>query len=411
MQNSIGYINMKRINDCYIIAVSGGPDSMALFDMAVKCKLNLVCVHVNYQKRDTAMRDEMIVRDYCSKNNIPLYRLNAGKHQGNFQAWARDLRYNYIKEVANKYQTNKVLVAHQLDDYIETLIMQQRRGSMPFYFGIRQIMFEYDLMIIRPLLRWTKNELEAYCHRNAVKYGIDESNLANDYTRNILRHEIVEKMDKDAKLNLYYKIETLNHKRDCVLDYYRKNYAKNVYEIDELKKINNLDIFLRVKTYEDLGKEYLDEIKRQVFVSSAFKMQIRDIYVTKEYGKLYFSRLMQDYEVIVYDNCKLEHQCFKIVDNADSFHALTLKDEDYPLTIRNYQEGDKIRMHYGTKKISRFFIDHKIPSFMRKSWPVVLNAQKEIIFVPKMGCNVSHYSIKPNFFMIELLNTEVLSNA
>lgn len=384
---------------------------MALFDMAVKCKLNLVCVHVNYQKRDTAMRDEMIVRDYCNKHHIPLYRLNAGKHEGNFQAWARDLRYNYIKTIADKYQTNKVLVAHQLDDYIETLIMQQRRGSMPFYFGIRQIMFEYDLMIIRPLLKWTKLELENYCIKNNINYGIDESNLANDYTRNILRHDIVEKMDKVSKLALYHKVETLNRRRDNILDYYRKTYAKNVYNLDEIKMINNLDLFLRVKLYEDLGKEYLEEIKRQIFNSDAFMMQIRDTYVTKEYGKLYFSETLKAYEVKVNNNLEYDHQYFKVVKDADSFHALTLKDEDYPLTIRNYQEGDKIEMHYGTKKLSRFFIDHKIPKFMRKAWPVVLNAQGEVIFVPKLGCNVSHYSIKPNFFMIELLNTEVLSNA
>ena len=193
--------------------------------------------------------------------------------------------------------------------------------------------------------------------------------------------------------------------------HYRKIYARNVYNLGEIKKIVNLDIFLRVKLYEDLGKEYLEEIKRQIFNSDAFMMQIRDTYVTKEYGKLYFSETLKAYEIKVNNNLEYDHQYFKVVKDADSFHALTLKDEDYPLTIRNYQEGDKIEMHYGTKKLSRFFIDHKIPKFMRKAWPVVLNAQGEVIFVPKLGCNVSHYSIKPNFFMIELLNTEVLSNA
>ncbi|MBQ1508506.1 MAG: tRNA lysidine(34) synthetase TilS, partial [Erysipelotrichaceae bacterium] len=79
---------------------------------------------------------------------------------------------------------------------------------------------------------------------------------------------------------------------------------------------------------------------------------------------------------------------------------VTLKKEDFPVTVRNVREGDRIKMRYGTKKISRFFIDRKIPWEKRMSWPVMANKDGTVVFVPGMGCAQTHHSIHGNCFMI-----------
>ena len=396
---------MKKTNEYYMIAVSGGPDSMALFDLMRKAGYNLICLHVNYQKRDSAIRDEMIVIEYCRRYGITLYRLNATKAHGNFQDFARVFRYDFFKEIAKRYQTKHLFVAHQLDDYLETALLQVKRGSTPSYYGLKDECTYHDLIIHRPLLTKTKKELEDYCDINNVPYGIDESNLSDDYLRNRIRHQIIDKMDYHTKLDYYYRLEALNQKILAKELYYQTKYQTNVYDLNDIKAIKDLDCFLRIKLYKDLSNKEIQEIKRQIKDTQSFVMKVRDYYVTNEYGKIYFFKQV-DYQYQLEAHEYLETEYFKIVEEADSFHRFYVGEEDYPLTIRNYRSGDKIKMQYGTKRLSRYFIDHKFPKYYRMMWPVVLNSKAEIIFVPKIGCDYKHYSIKPNYFMVECLNIE-----
>lgn len=375
---------------------------MALFDMARRYGISLVCLHVNYHKRDTAYRDEMIVAQYCKKYQIPFIKRDAYDATGNFQMWARDYRYDFFNRVAMIYGIYDILMAHQLDDYLETAIMQTQRGSTPFYFGIRAIMNEKGLRVIRPLLKYTKQDLIDYCHDNGIEYGIDESNLEDHYTRNIIRHRIIEKIDCRTKRLIYDRIEIINQKRDAYLRKYRQKYLKEEYRLEEYREIKDIKTFLRVKLYEDMSDDYLMEINRQIINSERIKLCIRERLLLKQNDCIYFMNSNYSY-CITLDSVKyIDHQYFRLSSVGDSFHGVTLKDDDFPITIRNYQDGDAIEMRYGTKKVSRFFIDKKIPVNRRLTWPVMLNSKNEVILVPQIGCNKTHYSIKHNLFMIEL---------
>ena len=378
---------------------------MALFDLMRQAGYKLVCLHVNYQKRLTADRDEKIVADYCRRYGITLHRINATNPSGNFQDYARVFRYAFFKRMADIYHTKHVFVAHQLDDYLETALFQVKRGSTPSYYGLKDESHYFDLIIHRPLLNKTKKELEDYCDLNKIPYGIDESNLSDDYTRNRIRHQIIDKMAYQTKVDYFKRIEAYNHARALKLEKNQELYQKNVYTIEELKGIQDFDSFLRIKLYQDLSLKELKEIKRQIFNVKSFMMQVRDYYVTNEYGKIYFFKL-ESYNYQLSDFKMMETKFFKIVSKADSFRSASLKADDFPITIRNYQKGDAIKMLYGRKRLSRYFIDHKVAKYYRMMWPVVLNAYGEIIFVPGIGCDSTHYSIKPNFFMIECLNIE-----
>ncbi len=104
-----------------LLAVSGGPDSMALLNDYKKSKV--VVAHINYKKRADSDIDQKIVEDFCAKYEIPCEVLVVTKEcVGNFQKWARDIRYEYFKKIYQKYDCKKLLVAHHLDDFIETAI-------------------------------------------------------------------------------------------------------------------------------------------------------------------------------------------------------------------------------------------------------------------------------------------------
>ena len=86
---------------------------------------------------------------------------------------------------------------------------------------------------------------------------------------------------------------------------------------------------------------------------------------------------------------------------GETTEAVTLAEEDFPITIRSPQPQDAIQLRFGKKRLNRWFIDRKIPPDQRRSWPVVVNRRGEIVLVPKIGCNVAHYSNNPTCFVIK----------
>ena len=107
-----------------------------------------------------------------------------------------------------------------------------------------------------------------------------------------------------------------------------------------------------------------------------------------------YSYKLKDIEIKDYDYFKIQKS------SKDKFAGVTVSEDDFPLTIRNYREGDSILMRYGTKKINRFFIDNKISYKDRLIWPIVLNRHGSAILVPGIGCDKDHYSSKHNLFVV-----------
>ncbi|MCF0227588.1 MAG: tRNA lysidine(34) synthetase TilS [Malacoplasma sp.] len=181
----------------YIIACSGGPDSMALLDQYQKDIVG-IC-HVNYHFRKSANRDMKIVSDYAKKHKIPLYikEVNPNvykKTKFNFESWARYVRYDFFVEAAKKAKCHDILMAHHLDDWLETAVMQHDRHSQTTYYGIKENNKYKSVNIYRPFINLRKAELICYCKTHKIKYGEDETNFDTKYTRNKIRIKI-------AKLN------------------------------------------------------------------------------------------------------------------------------------------------------------------------------------------------------------------
>ena len=205
MQKEIYSLPVPDLNlhpeDPVIAAISGGPDSMALLSWLEHHHLNYVIAHVNYHKRQTSGRDEQIVRDWAARYQRPLWVLNPHYQAqfGNFQGWARNIRYAFFARLGALYQTKFVFVGHQQDDAIETWMMQKKRQLIPERYGLQTISQLGKLVLVRPFLAFSKADLQRHCQAEGILYGVDESNVSDAYLRNQLRHSRIEPADEPTR--------------------------------------------------------------------------------------------------------------------------------------------------------------------------------------------------------------------
>ena len=395
-----------------IVAVSGGPDSMALLDILKNAGHNCIVAHVNYGLRQSALRDQKIIENYCNKYNFEFELLNIDNvSSGNFQAFARSVRYNFFIELSKKYNVYDVYVAHHQDDVLETYIMQKKRKITPRYYGIKENLEFKSINIIRPLLDYSKEDLIKYCLINKIEYGIDETNLEEDYKRNKIRHQIVDKMSKKDKALMIKEIETKNIELNLMKKKTEKLYAQ--FSLDNLKEfIISLDIneavdvmrlwFEKNHIYNISKDEYFNILK---FIKADNNPEYsinKDYSLFKDYKKLtlvYNQNIEYSYSFDEIEFNDFKH--FKIKGTGSRFEAVTVRESDFPIVIRNFNEGDKIKMRYGNKRVSRWFIDNKVDPSLRRSWPIVVNSSNEVILVPGIGCNLTHFSNNPNMFVVK----------
>ena len=386
-----------------IVACSGGPDSMVLLDM-YKRKYDVCVCHINYHKRKTAKRDENIVRKYCKDNNIPFYKFDY-KYSGkdNFQKVARDFRYDCFKKICVKLSIKKVLVAHHMDDHIETYLMQIKRKTSVSYYGISKQIVLDGMVICRPLLNKTKNDLLLYADKHNIPYGIDESNLSNTYERNRVRHSKVDKLSIEEKNKIIKEIENRNLILRCeIADTKKFINANSKYKYKDFINYKHFERLIRMLLYLDLSDKYIFEIKKALMSKDNIDLKVRNKYICKEYGYIYSYDNPYDYKFTFDKIINGKYDFFKISNSGNTREAVSVSKSDFPLTIRNFKQNDTIKMNYGTKKVNRFFIDKKISSFDRKIWPIVLNKNGEVILVPGLGCNASHYSSINRLYVIKL---------
>ena len=383
-----------------VVACSGGPDSMALLDQLNKQGKDIVVAHVNYKHRDTADRDEKIVKEYCKKYDIPVRVLYPVHEKGNFQAWARDVRYAFFEEVADEFDTKLLYVAHQMDDVIETYLFQKNRNMICDWYGLKEKSVRHGYQIVRPLLNFTKSELQQYCNDNGVSFGIDESNLTNHYTRNVIRHTQIEKMDRKEKEEWILKIQNENDfwqiKREGMEEFF-KNWNKNVDALLNQKEAwLYLDTFLFHSLCHHFSRKYMEELCAQL--KGNVLIEIEDHLLERHNEKLYLMPKPQD---VYYTLNELEYKDYKefsIMNQGQTIESLSVEVSDFPLVVRHVKVNDVISMRFGNKNVHRFFVDRKICKIYRKYWLVVENNAGKVIFVPGLGCDVEHYSQNQQFY-------------
>ena len=220
VRKTIRKFNLIEENDSIVVGVSGGPDSMTLLSILLKIKaeynLRIYVAHVNHMLRENAIKDEEYVKEFCEKNNIELFIKKANiseiahKRKIGLEEAGRNIRYNFFEEVLENTKSNKIAIAHNLNDKIETMIMNTLRGSgISGLKGIEARRKKY----IRPLIEIERREIEEYCEKNKINPRHDESNDDNTYTRNKIRNIVIPYIKNEFNPNI---VKTLNRLSEII---------------------------------------------------------------------------------------------------------------------------------------------------------------------------------------------------
>lgn len=254
---ALDFTVLKKIineNDRVLVGVSGGADSMCLLDLVYKfskvVNFDFFAVHVNHGIRgEEALRDENFVKDFCEKREIRFIceKVNAiefaKKHLKTLEQAARELRYNVFDSILTKLNADKLLVAHHKDDQAETVLMHILRGSS--LKGARGMLRESE-NIRRPLLNFSRVEIEEYNNKNDIEYLTDSTNFDSKYTRNYLRNIIM-----PALKEIYPNVTTslCSFAEKCTKD---EDFICQTININRVK-CKNGEVELKIK---DLGVHY-----------------------------------------------------------------------------------------------------------------------------------------------------------
>lgn len=403
-------------NGYYVIGVSGGCDSMFLLDTLRQKGYSLLVAHVNYNLRHDSYVDYELVSEYCAKYGLPFYYKEFHSEDytdGNFQDRARSLRYDFYKEIYKLYRCRGLILGHHLDDHLETIYMQLQRHNTIHYLGIKEKNHVQDMEVVRPLMHCYKEDIIKECHKKHIPYHDDYTNFETDFERDKVRNLVLKNYTFEQKEELLRRAsfhnERIKELEFKVEPYYQQYMADGqIYYYYIPKDLRNMFLYLILKDVmhpQLISYSLIEEIKHQInSVKPNIQMNLPVNYLfIKEYDNIYIVNKdkMKGYHYEFSEFVPFGCEHFHLLENGHINEGVYLTKEDYPITIRTMREGDSIMTSSGTKKISRLFINAKIPALKRKTWPIVLNKDQTIILVPHIAKNIDYLTTKPNVFVIK----------
>ena len=390
-----------------LLAVSGGIDSMVLVHLLHQLKYDFEMVHCNFQLRgDKSDGDEAFVKMQAEHLKIPVHTIKfdtkqvAEEQKTSIQVTARNLRYDWFSKLLEENKMDYLLTAHQLDDSLETFIINLSRGTG--LDGLTGIPAHNDTTI-RPLLAFSRDEIVAFAIENKIQWREDSSNASDKYLRNKIRHDIVPILKElnPSFLNSFQNtLDNLQQAQSLVDDASRIVYRKVVEDAHLQKKINLTELMqlpnYRAYLYQWLqpfGFTAWDDIYDLVEATSGKQIFSTDYVLLKNRTELLLFPKNTAIEADNYWIEKVEREVkiplnisfCKTTDISHQSSNTIFVDEDkliYPLEIRKWQEGDffyPIGME-GKKKVSKFFKDEKL-SLIDKSNVWILCSDNQIVWI------------------------------
>lgn len=390
-----------------LLATSGGIDSMVLVDLCYQSKLDFAVAHCNFQLRGAeSEEDENFVRLQMEKLQIPIFieRFNtkafSEQQKLSIQVVARNLRYEWFYTLLANHNFDYILTAHHLDDSLETFLINFTRGSgLEGLLGIP----EQNDRIVRPLLVFSRKEIETYAAENDIPWREDSSNASDKYLRNKLRHEVIpvlKALNPSFLASFENTIDYLKQSQSLAEDAAAMVYQKVATE-EEHHTVIHLKALLSYPNYraylfawlQPFGftdwKAVYDLLEaqsgKQVFSDSHLLLKNRGVLLlfpkqTPVSDEVYWISKEQT-EVKV----PLKMSFCNVGDLSNQTSNVIFVDEDllqFPLTLRRWQEGDVFQPFgmTGKKKLSKFFKDEKY-SLLDKANVWLLCSDTKIVWI------------------------------
>ena len=389
-----------------IVATSGGMDSMVLVHLFQKFNLNFALAHCNFQLRGAESDgDENFVKDYAKHNNITFFvtkfdtKNYSEENKLSTQVAARNLRYNWFNELLVSEKFDFVATAHHLDDQVETFLINFSRGTgLDGLTGIPS----QNGNIIRPMLPFSRKEIENYVSENKLQWRDDSSNTSDKYFRNNIRHHVIpvfKEINESFLQSFQNTLDHLNQEQSLVNDAVQMVYDIVVSEDNEQLKIN-ISALLQYENYRAYLYKWLNKYGflawndvynlieaqsgKQIFSEKYILLKDRDFLILSKKETTNFE------EIIIHSITEKPNFPLKLTlcNQSDIFNQMKnviFVEENkiqFPLTIRKWKEGDYFYPSgmQGKKKVSKYFKDEKFTLFQKQdTW--ILESNNKIVWI------------------------------
>ena len=393
----------------FLLAVSGGRDSVVLAHLFVSCNLNFDVAHCNFHLREEESDKEMLFVQnlpFLTKQKVFVKEFDTISLQQNsgksIEMLARELRYQWFDEIGKDY--DYIVTAHHANDNAETMIMNLLRGT-----GLRGLcgIPSKNGKIIRPLLPYTTNEIEKYAQENYLAFCMDSSNLEDRFLRNKIRHRIIPELENISPnlVDIFYRNSNLFQQQTQFFDTHIQQYKNQllkedgkriIIKINELKKVENNLLLVLYEMLSPFGfnADDVENIKKSMNAHSGKRFESNTHILVKDRSCFIVEKIeinkekkvaiqsiedLEKYGFIV--KRKRYTPNFKAAKSSNTIYVDTEKLK-FPLTLRGWQKGDFF-YPFGMKtkkKLSDLFTDLKI-DLLKKQKVHLLCSQEQIVWV------------------------------
>jgi tRNA(Ile)-lysidine synthase len=405
------YIEKHKLlkpSELYIVALSGGADSVALLLLLKNGGFNIHAAHCNFHLRgEESDRDEAFCEQLCADENIPFHRAHfdtreyADLHKVSIEMAARELRYRWFEQLRQDIGAAGICVAHHRDDSVETVLLNLVRGT-----GLRGLagIQPRNGHILRPLLCVSRAEVEAFLAEKGQKYVTDSTNLETDVQRNVVRLEVLpllRKLNPAVVENIQRTAENLAEAQQVLNTIVANIDNVKTLELSELDKYGSSEylVFEWLKKYGfngDQVRQILDAETGRI-VSSAMGYD-----VLKDRGRLIVEPALEPFRPM-----RIPEEGTYVLDGKTRFsvrkktvyvskepHVATLDAAkvSFPLTVRRVEEGDCMQPYgmKGKKLLSDLMTDLKMTVFEKRRQLVVVDSQGVVLWA--VGLRVAGFA-------------------
>jgi len=421
-----------------LIACSGGVDSMALLTFFDKYKkilgIELFVAHVDHMLRgEQSAGDRIFVEQFCESRSIPCFSTAIpiphllAEHGGNSQAVCRKERYAFFKTIMQEQEIDALVTAHHADDQLESILMGlAKAGTVTGMQGIHVKRLFAKGLIIRPFLMVTKAEIRGYLQKSGVSSREDASNEEDNYTRNRFRHHVVPLLKAENEfiaqhatqfsMQLMQDDAYLHQLAQQASDRLVKKKGENCYEVEIITFLREplalqrrLILILLNYLYNDTNTFQSHTLCTSILKlfqtqngSSMINLP-KQFVVSRQYGKVFFKKEQEkapiaskeltlnewneDRDVKFYIG-EISRMTDSLSDGAQIYYV-NVDTLTFPIRVRTREVGDRIQLSGMSKpkRLSRLFIDEKVPLAKRDDWLLLVDAHNEVLAV--LGLRVS----------------------
>ena len=389
---------LLKSSELYLVALSGGADSVALLLLLKNAHFNVHAAHCNFHLRgEESDRDEAFCVELCKGLGVELHRAHfdtreyAELHKVSIEMAARELRYKWFEQLREDIGAAGICVAHHRDDSVETVLLNLVRGT-----GLRGLtgIQPRNGNILRPLLCVSRAEIEAFLAEKGQKYVTDSTNLKADVQRNIVRLEVLpllRKLNPAVAENIQRTAEYLSEAQQVLNVAIARFNDSNVLNISDIETYGSSEYltFEWLKKYGFIG----DQVRQILDADCGGMVHSEQGYdVLKDRGRLIVEptldpfnpmRIPEEGTYVLGENMRLSVRKKPVyVSKEPNIATLDAAKVRFPLTVRRVEEGDWMQPYgmKGRKLLSDLMTDLKMTVFEKRRQLVVVDSQGVIVW-------------------------------